>query len=83
MRYAILQPYHSNRGITVAIEMNIFESESIAITNHMGASGSKWVKIVVRDVHNQRHEIHIIPANNERNMAFFIGCDELEVEQAA
>jgi len=49
----------------------------------MGASGSKWVKIVIRDVHNQRHEIHIIPANNERNMAFFIGCDELEVEQAA
>ena len=83
MRYAILQLYHSNRGITVAIEMNIFEGESIAITNHLGASGSKWVKIVVRDVHNQRHEIHVIPANNERNMAFFIGCDELEVEQAA
>ena len=83
MRYAILQLYHSNRGITVAIEMNIFEGESIAITNKLGASGSKWVKIVVRDVHNQRHEIHVIPASTERNMAFFIGCDELEVEQAA
>ena len=67
----------------MAIEMNIFEGESIAITNHMGASGSKWVKIVVRDVHGQRHEIHIIPADNERNMAFFIGCDEDELWEKA
>lgn len=65
----------------MAIEMNIFDGESISITNHLGTSGSKWVKIVVRDVHDQRHEIHIIPANNERNMAFFIGCEE--IEQAA
>ena len=67
----------------MAIEVNIFEGESIAITNHMGASGSKLVKIVVRDVHNQRHEIHIIPADNERNMAFFIGCDEDELWEKA
>ena len=65
----------------MAIEMNIFDGESISITNHFGTSGSKWVKIVVREVHDQRHEIHVIPANNERNMAFFIGCDE--IEQAA
>lgn len=67
----------------MAIEMNIFEGESIAITNHMGASGSKWVKIVVRDVHNQRHEIHVIPASTERNMAFFIGCDEIDTDKEA
>ena len=67
----------------MAIEMNIFEGESIAITNKLGASGSKWVKIVVRDVHNQRHEIHIIPASTERNMAFFIGCDEDELWEKA
>ena len=67
----------------MAIEVNIFEGESIAITNKMGASGSKWVKIVVRDVHNQRHEIHIIPADSDRNMAFFIGCDENELWEKA
>lgn len=60
----------------MAIEMNIFDGESISIANQLGKSGSKWVKIIVRDVHNQRHEIHIIPADAERNMAFFIGCNE-------
>ena len=67
----------------MAIEMNIFDGESISIVNQLGKSGSKWVKIIVRDVHNQRHEIHIIPADNERNMAFFIGCDENELWEKA
>jgi len=68
----------------MAIEMNIFDGESISITNQMGTSGSKWVKIVVRDSHNQRHEIHVIQADADRNMAFFIGCDEnMDWEKAA
>ena len=62
----------------MAIEMNVFDGESVSIVNQVSASGSKWVKIIIRDVHNQQHEIHIIPADNERNMAFFIGCEELE-----
>lgn len=67
----------------MAIELNIFDGESISIVNQLGKSGSKWVKIIVRDVYNQRHEIHIIPADNERNMAFFIGCDEDELWEKA
>jgi len=67
----------------MSVELNIYDGESISITNHIVASGSKWVKIVVRDVHNQRHEIHIVPADAERNMAFFIGCLEEGWEKAA
>lgn len=60
----------------MAIEMNVFDGESISIVNKLSASGSKWVKIIIRDVHNERHEINVIPASAERNMAFFIGCVE-------
>lgn len=68
----------------MAIEMNVFDGESISIVNELSASGSKWVKIIIRDVHNERHEINVIPADNKRNMAFFIGCRENEeLENAA
>lgn len=62
----------------MAIEMNVFNGESVSIVNQVSLAGSKWIKITIRDVHSQRHEIHVIPADNERNMAFFIGCEEKE-----
>ena len=60
----------------MAIEVNIYKAESISLVNREGASGSKWVEIIVRDSLNEKHEIRIIPASSETNMAFFVGCKE-------
>lgn len=67
----------------MAIELNVFDGESVSIVNEISASGSKWIKIIIRDVHNERHEINVIPAKNKRNMAFFIGCKEEEAWEKA
>ena len=60
----------------MAIEVNIYKAESISIVDCVGASGSKSVVITIRDSLDERHEIHIIPASNERNMAMFFGISE-------
>jgi hypothetical protein len=59
----------------MAIELNIFNAESLSMVNKDGLGG-KWVEITVRDSLNQQHEIRIIPASSEENMAFFVGCKE-------
>ena len=60
----------------MAIEVNIYKAESISLVNREGASGSKWVEIIVRDSLNELHTISIIPASNERNLALFFGVME-------
>lgn len=59
----------------MAIELNIFNAESLSMVNKDGIGG-KWVEITVRDSQNEKHEIRIIPASSETNMAFFVGCKE-------
>jgi hypothetical protein len=59
----------------MAIELNIFNAESLSMVNKDGIGG-KWVEITVRDSQNEKHEIRIIPASSEANLAFFVGCKE-------
>lgn len=60
----------------MAIEVNIYRAESISMVNRVGGSGSKWIELTVRESDGNKHEFNIFAADQDKNIAMFIGCKE-------
>lgn len=58
------------------IEINIYKAESMSLVNRVGGSGSKWIELCVRDTAGTKHEINIFAADQDKNIAMFLGCKE-------
>lgn len=60
----------------MAIEVNIYKAESISLVNKVGASGSKWIELAVRESNGAVHEFNIFAADMDKSIAMFLGCRE-------